>query len=122
MLMYVALFIVIILSFALVTISIKLTNAVYEKNELLYELYKRSVIIGIMNNYIDDNVRNKVSDIYRLKSDPDKWICKYPGTYIRLLLEEDLEVSSKYDTTIKEYIKSHPEVENLPGTKRYINK
>lgn len=122
MLSQIAIVLILVISFVIANIFLKFMSDNADIKALKDELYKKDTLINIYDQYIDIETKNKVVDIYRIKTDPDRWINLYPG-FIKLILEEDILVDSKYDEIIVDYIKYHEEeTEKLPGTKRYINK
>lgn len=98
---------------------LKLMEKKYETEKLEEEIRKKNTLIRIFNQYATIEDCNRITDIYRILTEPDKWI-PYSTSYIDLILEEDITVDSKFYQHISEYVKSHPETHKLPGSRRYL--
>ncbi len=100
---------------------LKIVERIYDNKALREELDKKEILIKLFNQYMSKEDLRKIIDIYRIKTDPDKWINFYPG-YIRLILEESIYVDKRFHQTIRDYINDHPDTKDLPGSQIYINK
>lgn len=98
---------------------LKLMEKKYDIEKLKEEIHKKDTLIRIFNQYTTVEDRSRITDIYRIIIEPNKWI-PYSNSFIDLILEEDILVDLKFHDYISEYVKSHPETHKLPGSRRYL--
>lgn len=103
----------------LAAIALKLMEKIYEAKSLKEEIFKKDALISIYTQRTSVEENNKITDIYRVKTEPERWI-PYSASFVELILEEDISVDSKFHNYIKDYIESHPETHKLPGSRRYL--